>query len=117
MDSHGSRKRKRRAACYEGPLSGKVRATFHIPAALLEEARDAVVALYGPVGRLTLAELATQAIQAEIERLRKEHNGGEPFPRRASALRTGRPITPRIVSSTSEPMPEQAPLADTESPQ
>jgi hypothetical protein len=72
--------------------SKKVRATFHIPTDLFEEARDAVVALSGPPARLTLAELAETALRREIERLKKAHNEGNPFPRREADLRGGRPI-------------------------
>jgi hypothetical protein len=69
-----------------------VRATFHLPAALLEEARDTVVALSGPPTRLTLAELAETALRREIERLKQTYNGGEDFPPRDAELRGGRPI-------------------------
>lgn len=70
----------------------KVRATFHIPKALLEEARDAVVALLGPPERLTLATFAETAIRRELGRLKKKHNAGEDFPTRSAELRGGRPI-------------------------
>lgn len=70
----------------------KVRATFHLPADLFEEARDAVVYLSGPPTRLTLAALAENAIRRELNRLKKQHNDGESFPRRQEALRGGRPI-------------------------
>jgi len=73
--------------------SRKVRATFHIPEDLLEEARNAAVALSGPPHRLTLATLAEVALRNEIERLRKEHNDGQAFPEREEgSLRGGRPI-------------------------
>lgn len=71
----------------------KVRATFHIPEELLEAARDCVVALSGPPHRLTLADLAANALQAEVERLTAAYNDGQPFPvREDGALRGGRPI-------------------------
>lgn len=70
----------------------KVRATFHIPEALFEEARDAAVHLSGPPLRLTLADLATRGLRAELERLKREHNEGKAFPRRQSDLKGGRPI-------------------------
>ena len=73
--------------------SRKVRATFHIPEDLLEEARDAAVALSGPPHRLTLATLAENALRNEIERLRTQFNGDQPFPtREEGSLRGGRPI-------------------------
>jgi len=73
----------------------KVRATFHLPEPLLNEARNAVVALSGPRHRLSLARLAEDAIRHELERLRKRRQGpgrGREFPQRDSELRRGRPI-------------------------
>lgn len=71
----------------------KVRATFHLPAELFEEARDAVVFLSGPPNRLTLAAFAESAISRELKRLKKLHNNGEPFPKRQEDLKGGRPIS------------------------
>lgn len=68
------------------------RATFHLPNDLVEEARDVVVALSGPPLRLTLAAFAENALRAEIERLKRKHNDGKPFPRREGTVRVGRPI-------------------------
>jgi hypothetical protein len=77
----------------DGSSGRKVRATFHIPEALLEEARDVVVALSGPPTRLTLAAFAETALRAEVERLKREYNGGQCFdPREPGSLRGGRPI-------------------------
>jgi hypothetical protein len=70
----------------------KIRATFHLPRALFEEARDAVVYLSGPPVRLTLAALAERALIRELHRLRRTHNDGKSFPRRQGKLRSGRPI-------------------------
>jgi hypothetical protein len=70
----------------------KLRATFHLPEALFEEARDAVVQLSGPPVRLTLAGLAETALRRELDRLKKLHNGGKDFPRRKGELKGGRPI-------------------------
>jgi hypothetical protein len=70
----------------------KVRATFHISADLLEEMRDAVVALSGPPVRLTLARLAEDALREHLESLKGAHNGGRPFPARDRNLQGGRPI-------------------------
>jgi len=53
----------------KAPRTPKVRATFHLPAALLDGLRDAVVALSGPPLRLTLAHL-------------EEYLAGAPMPRR-----------------------------------
>lgn len=70
----------------------KVRATFHVSADLLDEARNAVVYLAGPPTRLTLADLAENALKRELERLKKAHNAGKEFPTRSGELRGGRPI-------------------------
>ncbi len=43
------------------PSPRRVRATFHLPHALVEEARNATVALSGPPTRLTLARLVEDA--------------------------------------------------------
>ncbi len=75
--------------------TGKVRATFNLPRALMEEARDTVVALSGPPHRLTLAKLAENALRHELDRLRAERPGPErdqAFPTRSEEVRTGRPI-------------------------
>lgn len=71
---------------------GKVRATFHVSSEILEEARNAVVYLAGPPTRLTLADLAENALKRELERLKKAHNSGKEFPVRNGELRGGRPI-------------------------
>jgi len=42
--------------------------------------------------RLTLAGVTQEALRKEIERLKKEHNQGKPFPSRAADLKGGRPI-------------------------
>ena len=75
--------------------SPKIRATFHIPEDLLNEARNAVVALSGPPHRMTLAKLAENALRNELDRLREERRGsqrGSEFPQREHDLRGGRPI-------------------------
>lgn len=70
----------------------KVPAPFHISADLLEECRDAAVALSGPPVRLTLAGLAESALRRELDRLKRRHGGGADFPPRRAQLRPGRPI-------------------------
>jgi hypothetical protein len=79
----------------------RVRATFHLPHALVDEARNATVALSGPPHRLTLARLVENAIRGELQTLRDRHNGGQKFPRRAGELVGGRPIAPFKRDSTS----------------
>jgi hypothetical protein len=72
--------------------TAKERATYHLPTDLVDEVRDVVVALSGPPLRLTLASFAEKAFRTEIERLKREHNKGRPFPKRDGELRGGRPI-------------------------
>ena len=73
----------------------KVRATFHISADLLNEVRNAVVALSGPPHRLTLAQFAEEALRDKLDQLKGDQSGrmrGRDFPQRESELRGGRPI-------------------------
>ena len=70
----------------------KVRATFHLPVDLLDELRDAAVALAGPPERVTLAGVAETALRKELERLKRKHTKGKTFPRRSGELKGGRPI-------------------------
>jgi hypothetical protein len=67
----------------------KTRATFHLPVALLEEARDIVYWVPG----LTMANLTEEALRREIRRLKDIRNAGEDFPTRESDLKRGRPVT------------------------
>jgi hypothetical protein len=53
-----------------------------LPHALVDEARNATVALSGPPTRLTLARLVEDALRREVQRLRDTHNAGAPFPSR-----------------------------------
>jgi hypothetical protein len=69
-----------------------VRATFHLPAKLVEDAKNAVVALSGPPMRLTLAALVRSAVARELARLQKTHNKGKPWPQRSAPLIGGRPL-------------------------
>jgi hypothetical protein len=82
----------RRPARSAAKVTRKVRATFHLPHELVEEARNAVVQLSGPPVRLTLAALAEKALRRELGRLKRAHNRGQDFPRRRVGLRGGRPI-------------------------
>ena len=81
-----------REVLLEGDKSEKVRATFYLPADLLEDIRNATVQLSGPPAFLNLAKLAETAFQNELKRLKAEYTGGETFPTRPQAVRTGRPI-------------------------
>ncbi len=83
---------KRPGPRVEPPTGSKSRHTFHLPNALMDEVKDAVVTLSGPPARLTLAAFAESAFRRELERTKKEHNKGNAFPRRSGELRGGRPI-------------------------
>ena len=72
---------------------GKARATFHLPASLLDEMRNTVVALSGPPHRLTMSKLAVNALRRELDRLRRD--GGRPnkaYSQRAEEVTRGRPV-------------------------
>lgn len=68
------------------PPAAAPRLTFHLPAAVLERAKNAVYHTPG----LTLAGLAVAALTRELDRI--EEQRGQPFPARNGPLRTGRPI-------------------------
>ena len=70
----------------------KARATWDLPADLLEECRDAVVFLAGPPCHHTMASLVEEALRRELARLKREHRKGQDFPKRAAAVRMGRPV-------------------------
>lgn len=76
------------------PRSGGklLKVTYNVQEELVEETRNAVLALSGPPLRLTLSALVENALRRELARLRKEHNGGKPFEGPGTALRGGRPI-------------------------
>jgi hypothetical protein len=80
---------------FNGLQAVKVRATFQLPAELMNEARNTVVALSGPPHRMTLARLVENALRRELDRLREERTGrhrGLEFPQRVDEVRSGRPI-------------------------
>ena len=88
--STSSRKRKTsttkpRKAAAEDKVP-KVRATFHLPLDVFDQARDAV---YWTPG-LTLAELCEKGLRAELAKLEKRN--GKPFPPREAELKGGRPV-------------------------
>lgn len=85
-----------RALATEVNGASKTRATFLLPKDMLEEVRNAVVALSGPPDRLTMARFAENAFRSELERLRQSRGGryrGRSFPPREEEVRTGRPIS------------------------
>ena len=66
-----------------GREAPKVRATLYLSAEVLEQARNAAVHLAGHPARLTLTKLAENALWAELERLKRQYNGGRDFPPRS----------------------------------
>ena len=69
----------------------KARVSLRVSAELLEAARDASAYLsQEQEERVTLGELAEEALRAELHRLSAEHNRGRPFPPRENDGR-GRP--------------------------
>ena len=69
----------------------KTRVSLRLPAELLEAARDASAYLSHDQERVTLGELAEEALRAELHRLAAEHNSGRPFPPRPNDRRGGGP--------------------------
>lgn len=72
--------------------SARKRETFLVSAELADEMRDAIVHLQGPPMFLNLAGFGEEAIRAYLARLKAEHTGGQPFPKRPHAVRQGRPL-------------------------
>ena len=60
----------------KAPQKDRSKATFDLPPELVAELRVASVL----TGQRNLSALAEEALQAELERLRQEFNGGKPFP-------------------------------------
>jgi hypothetical protein len=83
-----------RADAAERTTKITARRTFELPRELIEQLRDTVWALSGPPHRLTLNQLASDALARELDRLWNEHNGGVPFPPRGAELRPGRRVEP-----------------------
>jgi hypothetical protein len=69
----------------------KVKFNARIPAGLAEAVRDCVVALYSAHG-LTIDGFTAVALRRELERLKKQHNGGEDFSQRIHDPKPGRPM-------------------------
>ena len=72
------------------PEQRKVRATYYLSSDVADRARNAAVALMGPPEFLTLAAIVERGVAAEVRRLEKAHNAGEPFSKRAAELKGGR---------------------------
>lgn len=71
-------------------VTSRVKLTAEVPFDLADAVRNAVVAL-SPKG-LTINGLLTDAIERELDRLKKLHNGSDEFPLRYTSPKTGRPI-------------------------
>ncbi len=72
---------------------GQTQLSAYVDIAISEEARDAMMYLANqPEGPVNLSDLVNQALHREVGRLRTEHHGGRPFPRRRRPLPVGRPI-------------------------
>ncbi|ASU80783.1 hypothetical protein CDG81_02675 [Actinopolyspora erythraea] len=57
---------------------------------IIERAKAAVAALGGDVAHTSsMSDLVEHALRREVERLERDHNDGEEFPRVAGQLRTG----------------------------
>jgi post-segregation antitoxin (ccd killing protein) len=74
------------------PQGLKARLNVEVPAELLAQTRDAVIALSGPPLRLTIAGLVAEALRRELARLQAEHHAGRPFPPTDRLVRVGRPV-------------------------
>ncbi len=72
------------------PPALKARVNLRVPADLLKAARDATAFLSDGSIRVTLGDLAEDALRAELQRLAVEHNAGRPFPPRPDEPRGGR---------------------------
>jgi hypothetical protein len=72
------------------PPAPKARVSLRVPTDLLEAARDASAFLSESQGRVTLGDLAEDALRAELQRLAVEHNAGRPFPAREDRARADR---------------------------
>ena len=86
------RKRRRAKATEESTPESKQKITLYLRQALLEEARGAVLALgFEGLEPSTLSVLHNTALERELQRLRRLHNAGKPFPPYRSRLPGGRP--------------------------
>jgi hypothetical protein len=72
------------------PPTPKARVNLRVSADVLEAARNATAFLSEGSSRVTLGDLAEEALRAELQRLAVEHNAGRPFPARPDEPRGGR---------------------------
>lgn len=70
----------------------KTQVTGYIHTAVVEDARNAVVAtMSNPAAHRNLSQLIEAAVVAEVARMRQEFHNDEPFPARRVELQPGRP--------------------------
>jgi hypothetical protein len=74
-------------------VSRKQKLNCRIPFELADSIRDCVVALSGPPHGLTVDAFAEEAFRRELDRLRRSHNGGEPFAKRPYDPKPGRRVS------------------------
>ncbi len=67
------------------------RTAVTVPSELLMRVKDAVAVLNGWPQQYTMARFVEEAFTAQLERLKREHNGGREFPITNRKIRTGRP--------------------------
>ena len=67
------------------------RTAVTVPTELLMRVKDAVAVLNGWPHQYTMARFVEEAFAAQLERLKREHNGGREFPVTNRKIRTGRP--------------------------
>lgn len=76
----------------------KIKASFYVSSALVDECRDAVAFLAGPPLHLSLSQLVEEALREKLARLKEEFSDGQPFPPHRGKVRAGRPIGRRSES-------------------
>lgn len=69
----------------------KTKFTVLLDEEVAQTTRNAVAYLAGHPLYLTLGEMVENALRAEVTRLAKEHNKGEPFP--PGRTKAGRPVS------------------------
>ncbi len=67
------------------------RTAVTVPSDLLMRVKDAVAVLNGWPHQYTMARFVEEAFATQLERLKREHNGGREFPVTNRKIRTGRP--------------------------
>ena len=70
----------------------KARVGIYLLPSLMEEIRDATVALSGPPTSLTVTAFFDDAVRRELKHLKRSQNSGKDFPKRKTNPRRGRPV-------------------------